>query len=487
MGDIKEAIKKVMTESHSSKELKEMGMWDFEKKAFQPASALKMTYDSSSTQLEPIYYWLLDFMGNFARSGIEKVTDNFMSSPGSGHFADMSQRESRLRQEAMNTLGAINQVIKSVIQLLYDLKEFEQRLASYEDANSKDNERKQAGIMAVKQIWLDNVDMKRGNTGIKAMAFSQAPFATLIDAFMIVNNSKEAEKLDLNDRVKRLLKQRIEEFNNWRELSEKELKKRFEIQKSYLRSQVETLKLYSAWVRPYLKYAEQLRMKGFDTNPSMVNAFSTTMFELVLFGKSKIDFTEAVKSKKLPSGFSSYKLKRDYFSCYLISFIFRGHVAQKVTQRGDYGFGIGGRVDVAFDSFTLNSQEMDLIKKQMEMQDVSDSLNFASNATDESLKQLTEDIEHFLGDKKKAEEKKEKSEDINPFSALFSGITDLFKTKEKDKDEITNPKQLKKDTYVEKYLRKLASASAKDGLYKIYDVYKKAHGMASAPDEGFDK
>ena len=457
----------------------------------KPLSSYKLTYDAPSAQLEPIYFWLLDFMAKFARDGIEKITDNFMSSPGSGHFQDMSQRQSKLRQEAMTTLGGINQIIKTAINILYDLKEFELRLGNYEDANSKNPEKKNSGLLALKQIWLDNVDMKKGNTSIKGMAFSQASFATLIDAFMIVKDSGGNE-IDLNDRVKRILKQRIAEFNHWKGLSERELKKRFEVQKAYLRTQVETLKLYTAWIRPYLKSAEQLRMKGFDNDPAMVNAFSTSMFELILLGKSKTDYKSAAKAGNMPKSFANYKSKRDYYSCFVISFTFRGHVAQKVTPRGDYGFGIGGKVDMVFDCYALNKEELELIKSAREKQDIKDTLSFAQNSTDQSLEQLQEDFDHFLNDKEKEEEKEEKKkqDDINPFSALLGLFKFAKKDKKKDKElkQITELKQIKSENFIEKEIRKLASITAIRDMYSIYDIYKKAHGMASSvePFQNFE-
>ncbi len=482
--DLKGVIKKVLTAAKSSGALKKMGM-----KEGGSIESYFLGYDAPTSQLESIYFWLLDFIQDM---GIDtrKITDNFMSSPGSGHFMDMSQRQSKFRQEAMNAVGVINQIIKSVIILLYDLKEFEISLGHYKDAVSSNPDIKDAGLLSLKQIWLDNVDIKKGNTSIKAMTFSQAPFSTLIDAFMIINNESlkdsKGNELDLNDRVKRVLKQRVVEFKRWRELSEKELKKRFEVQKAYLKSQVETMKLYTSWARPYLKAAEQLRMKGFGDHPALVNAFSTTMFDLVLFGKQKLNFNKSIESSDLPSGFKGYKLKRDYYSCFIVAFNFRGHVAQKVTQKGDYGFAVGGKADVIFDCYALNEDELNLIDKKLTEQNVEEALGLIQDTTDKSLEELKEDIDHFLDDKDKIEEtkKEKKQDDINPFSALFG----LFKfdKKEKVKGKITDAKKVKKDNFVEEAVRKLAAKNAKDMLYAMYDIYKKAHGMASAPEEGFN-
>ncbi|MAH46626.1 hypothetical protein CMI37_12415 [Candidatus Pacearchaeota archaeon] len=456
-----------------------------------PLSTFSLAYDSAQNQLEPVYYWLLDFMQGDLGMKSQKITDNFTSSPGSGHFAEMGQRLTRLQEEGMKIYGLLNQTIKNVINLLYDLKEFEIRLAHYKEAKSKDEKEKEAGLLSLKQIWLDNVDMKRGRGAIHQMA-NEMGFTTLREAFMIANNIDDLKKMAgdeglINEQVMRILIPRLAEFLKWQEYSEKELRKRFKIEKTYLKTQVETIKLQASWIRPYLKAAEELRQKGFDKNPALVNAFSTTMFELTLLGKRKINFEEEVKSDNFPSGLRDYKLKRDYYSCILIKMEFRGHVGQRVTQKGDYSFALGGRVDMSFDSYALNEEELELFEKELAKQDIEESFNFIENTAEESLEQLKEDIDHFLlkeDDLEKEETEKKKQDDTNPFSALF-GLFKPSDKKKKEKKEIAELKEIKKDNFVEKQVREFAVKGAKTSLAVIYDIYKKSHGMASAPGGGF--
>lgn len=452
MGDIKEAIKKVVPY-----------------KKGEPLGSYKLTYDSASSQLEPVYFWLLDFIQDMG-IGVEKITDNFTSSPGSGHFAEMGARATRMQEEGMKILGMINQVIKTVLNLVYDLKEFEIRLEHYKDAKSGDKNQKEAGMLALKQIWLDNVDLKRGRGSIHQMTYEMG-YTTLRELFMIGNSIEDIKKSELaNDQVKRILIPRLSEFLKWREYSEKELRKRFQIEKSYLKTEVESLKLYTSWVRPYLKAADELRNKGFEKNPALVHAFNTTMFELVLLGK--LEFNGPIP------GIKDYNAKRKYYSCFVTSLVFRG-LPQKVTQQ-HYGF--GGRVNMEFDCYVLNDDEIALIEKELAKQDVETSLSFIQEATDNSLEELKEDIDHFLSKEQEEEKEEKKDDNTNPFSALF-GFLKPKKKEDKEKEKISDIKDLKKDSFVEKEIRRLAGNTSKDRLYTIYDVYKKAHGMASSPQE----
>jgi hypothetical protein len=188
-----------------------------------------LVYDSAVETLEPVYFFILDLMNDMGLNA-EKLIDNFSSSPGSGHFAELGQRATIMQNQATKVLGDINVVLRSVLNIIYDLKEFRVRLQSYDDLKSKD---KDGAILSLKQIWMDKVDIQKGNSSIKAMALGQSGFATLIDAFLAAKDEKDAQRLDLNDRVKRILQQRIREFNTSRELSKSELQKRFNIEKFF--------------------------------------------------------------------------------------------------------------------------------------------------------------------------------------------------------------------------------------------------------------
>ena len=106
-------------------------------------SSFSMTYDSPQNQIEPIYYWILDFVNGLGMQ-TKKITDNFTSSPGSGHFSEMGQKLARAQEEGTKIYGLLNQTIKNAINLLYDLKEFQIRLDHYKDAKSEDPKKKEA-------------------------------------------------------------------------------------------------------------------------------------------------------------------------------------------------------------------------------------------------------------------------------------------------------------------------------------------------------
>lgn len=441
-----------------------------EKAKPNPLSEHVLGYDSSSETLEPIYFYILDLINSFGFE-TEKIADNFTSSPGSGHFSELGQRATMMQQQGSKILGDINNVLRSILNLIYDLKEFRMRLQHYDSLKSKDANKKDAAVLSLKQIWMDKVDISKGNSSIKAMATTQIGYQTLIDAFLSVKDEKDVNKLDLNDRVKRILLPRIQEFNVWLDESEKELRKRYGLEKNYLRSQVNSLKLYSRWAKPYLKAAKQLEMKEVGREPGLVNVFNTILLELTLLGKSKLNLDNAIFEGKLSSQ-TAKATKKDFFICIVIDFKFRG-IPQRIAQQPHYVF--GGKTKVTFSAFTLDENEYEKVKEELDKTDIEDVLNLIKGITEDSLDTLRKDIDFFLEESSETEltkQQKEKPKDTSdPFLALLGRY---------EKKPSKQGKGIKPDNFTEsEYIRPLAEEEAKETLFKFFDIYKKAHGMSS--------
>ena len=439
-------------------------------------SSYTLVYDSSSETLEPIYFFILDLMNDFGLDP-KKFIDNFSSSPGSGHFGELGQRATIMQQQAAKLMGDVNTVLRSILNIIYDLKEFRIRLKSYDDLKT---DHKESAILSLKQIWMDKVDITKGNSSLKAMGLGQAGFTTLIDAFLAVKNIKDVDRIDLNDRVKRILRPRVHEFYAWLEQSESELKKRYELEKTYLKSQVNSLKLYSRWAKPYLRVAQELESKDMGREAALVKTFNTIVLELTLLGKNKVDVEAAALQGDLPRELKKIRTKRNYNSCVLVEFRFRGIPQRMSGQQANYTF--GGRTEVTFMSYALNDDELAKIDEELEKSDVSDVLKLVQGATTESLDQLDDEINFFL-EESSSEETKSKSKDTsNPFFAIIGKYNGKAPKKEEKKEskEKKEPIIIKPDTFIERtQIRTLAAHTASETAFNLFDVYKKAHGMAS--------
>ncbi len=158
-----------------------------------PSSEHRLVYNSLAETLEPVYFWILDFMNDLFGGNVEKLIDNFSSSPGSGHFSEIGLKKAEMQKQAMNAMQMVNTILRSTMNILYDLKEFQIRLSHYDNAKSEDKEKKQAGLLALKQVWMDKVDIQRGAGSINMMTTGNLQFVTLRDAFMIANSIKSVD------------------------------------------------------------------------------------------------------------------------------------------------------------------------------------------------------------------------------------------------------------------------------------------------------
>ncbi len=434
-----------------------------------PEASHEIVYDSSSDIVEQIYFFIFDFLEELDFD-VEKLVDNFSQAPGSSNFAEWGQRKTIMQQQGSKLLLDINGVLRSVLNIIYDLKEFKIRLQSYDDLKTS---QKDAAILSLKQIWMDKVDINKGNSSLKAMGLGQAGFVTLIDAFLATNTEKEVLNLDLNERVKRILLPRVQEFKIWLDQSERELRKRYELEKTYLKSQVSSLKLYSRWAKPYLKAAQELEGKESGRNANLVKTFNTVLLDLTLLAKKnmKDEIQQAAIDGKLPRDFMKIadRLKRQYHSCILVDFNFRA-----VPRQGVYI----GKSTINLNAYALNDDEINAINEELKKDDLNDVLKLIEGATTESIGQLEEEINSFLEETKREESKEEKSSDqSNPFTALIGGYNGKSEKKQ-TKEEKAKP--VTPDNWLEKtHLRPFAANDAVKFAFVVFDVYKKAHGMPS--------
>ena len=425
-----------------------------------PIEKHSLAYDNFSQALEPIYFWILDYINKEYRNS-EKLIDNFTTSPGSAQFSEMGGRLTRMQDEAMKMMATSGTIIKSILNIVYDLKEFKIRLSLYDDLKSNDKARKNAAVLSLKQLWIDQVDaIKRGTTSIKGLAQS-LDYVTLIDAFMVADSLDRVKQLDLNDRVKRILEQRVAEFFKWLEESERELRKRFQIEKLYLKNQVNSVKLYARWIKPYLKASRALEQRASSTS-ALVSSFNTTLLELTLMGKRPYKMDDDINNNVLPEYFKN-KFKKVFNTIVIVEFKYRS--APERVGQGGYGF--RGRVEMDFTSYALIDEEIKVLKRELEKDDLGDLIKLVEGTTDDSLAQIQVDLDEFIGDEKDKEDKS--SNDVNPFSALFS----VFKSEKKSEEEIP------KDSSMEKIIRSQAILSARVRCRKLYNSYKGANEMVS--------
>ena len=428
-----------------------------------------ITYDTFGGTLEPVYFWTLDFLRNQSPSGlgfeVNKIEEEFEASAGGGFFGDLGTKASVMQDRAMKILETINAILRTVINLIYDLKEYDMRLEIYDELDpkkQKDAKEREAAKYALKAIWMDQVDVKAGLGSINQLSRGDLQFVTLRDAFMQADTSRQVNKLDLNKRVKIIILKKLKEYNIWKKASDVELRKRYSVEKNYLKAQVDSLRLYTKWAKPYLRAAQKLGMKEFRTkanlpSPDIVATFNNMQMELKLFGKKE------VKPTKVHDSYENYKFKEKFYSCVEVEFKFR--TAPQVARQGQSThYAHLGVIDIFFRAFGLS--ETDIL--DIEKLEVFEDMELIETLTESSLKDMQADIDHYVQGKdvigKKKEEKKSMPNPLKGVAELFSPISSLFSEKEANSTQ-------------KKLVIKASKTDAMNSCLTLYDVFKKSHRM----------
>jgi len=421
-----------------------------------------ITYDSFSEGLEPVYFWVLDFMNSFGFK-VEKTKEDFTASVGSAFYGEIGQRATRMQEQAIKMLGTINTVVRSIINLIYDLKEFDIRLEVYRSLDSNKQEEREAAELGLKQIWMDQVDVKKGLGAINNMT-QQLQFATLRDSYMQAKSIEDIDKMDLNDRVKRVLKIKIEEYLKWKDYSKKELLARYNIEKAYLKSQVAALKQYAEWTKPYLLAAKKLDMKVASmASANVVSVFNNMEIELELAGKQEVTVQSLINNKDLPE---NAKVNEKYYQYIVVTFKFRSVPHSVQTPQG-YQYRQGGRVDIFFKAYGLSEEELKELKKSEE----AETFKLVDEMVGTTLSSVSEDLDKYSIEEKKKKYEEETTEE-GPLTALASGFKSAFKP-------LKHVNILPSGSYFDNFVKGKAKDNSKDTAFTFYDVYKKAHDMMS--------
>ncbi|MEK6923056.1 MAG: hypothetical protein AABX08_04615 [Nanoarchaeota archaeon] len=452
-------------------------------KIFSDNVEWNLILESMQSGVEPHYFWILRFLRTQGAFGLGitevlKIKDIYTASEASSFWGSQEQRKGLQQDKVSQYMATIGKMIKDTFQIIRELRILDERLTFYDEYNaySKGDKSKESGAVALKGTWIDLVEGGTKNPASVYGLASQVGFATLPDLFFIVHPKsvddvdKEVNKLKsrgINRKVREVLGRKLKQFLIWKEKTESELRTRKNFVLKYLRMHANNVKLYTNWVKPYLKAIKHLQSMSSEGNPDVSSAFETSQVELELLAKvTEYDETTS----------EGYEVKHEYkkyFPCIRIVF---NHVSlpqmafQREYQRGPVH---AGRTEIKIIPYVLTEEEIKKYQAAVEKKSFED-LEDLIPSIEGSLSAIGEELQKYLEQageiqKEKKQEKKESEGFLSPFSSIFKGIKEIF-SKGESKDQYKKPRSGEKAA---------AQGQAKMYAFLIYDIYKKAHGMLS--------
>jgi hypothetical protein len=384
-----------------------------------------------------------------------KIDQALSASPTSAFYGDVANRKAYAKEQFDKSMGMINSIIQTVMKLIYSLREFDQILNIFKNLESSDEKESVSAELNLRRIFIDEVDIKKGRGSINNLTTAQGmEFVTLRDSFLVVKDLPSIDELNVNDRVKRILKDRFGEYLNWKEEYRKDMEGRRKLQKQYLKNQVESMKMQLDWARPYFTIMQQLNIGTGVADPDLLAGLDTSVIKTKIRG-----VIGGEEDEKLATAFID------------VEFNFKTSPIQVRSERGQAYHHIF-KTEITYTPYIMSNEDYAKIVQKETMRDI----NFLKELVGESLESIKDDLEKYLGgeDIKEAEEKKAMSIGapfeflIMPFRPLFGPIFDLFKKPEAG---------VKYSRYQLENDKKELTASIIDKAFSSYENFKDENGL----------
>ena len=437
-----------------------------------------ITMDAPQASVEANYFGILQllerkfpFGSNYADDNgfILKIKDIYTAGETSAYFGMVEQRKGAQQEKFQQIMGNVGQMVKTLFQLLRELRIIDERLDYYEKSMAGDK----AAEVALKSIWVDMVEGGAKNPGSVLGLASQVGFVTLPDLFFEVNPKsgdtieREVGKLKaggFNRKVREVLMRKLKQYMTWKDKTYKELKTGQAFKLKYMRQHYHVIKVYLNWLRPYLRNVKRLQMQATEADKDIMAAFDTSKIELEILAIKKTYEKEVTPGNK-----DKFKFKNS-FPCLRVQLTF---VAMPQLAYQQEGFQRGavhvGKTQIIIEGFVTTKEKLKKYRKSIDEEDFE-----LLTAVNESIGALKEDLEYYLekaGELKKDKpEEKQKSEGIlAPFKSLVDGFKEIAGIPtggKKNKKEKVDPGEAG-----------AAKGAAKAESYVLYKIFKKQNRM----------
>ncbi|MBI2582484.1 hypothetical protein HYV87_05150 [Candidatus Woesearchaeota archaeon] len=439
--------------------------------------------------LEEPYFWILDYFKD-AFPIIEKVEDSFAAAENSAFFGVTQQRLGAQQDKVSQFLATTGKMIKELFQMVRELRIIDERLIYYNGVaavlSKPINERGEgkAHDITLKGIF---VDLVQGGGKSAASVYGMArelEFVTLPDLFFDappLRDEKDLKKhiealaANFNKNVLRVLERHLNQYIVWRGSTHKEHKNRRDFQLRYLKQHFDIIKMYLAWVKPYLRHVRSLSMKGKNmSSAEMVSAFEGSMLDVEFLARRQIKF----KDTKAEDEEEEDKYAH---SCVLVTFNYRTRAELKVHQEGYQRGPIHvGKMIVTFRAYAWTGEQLRNYKKLKE-KEMLDLFGDVSSSVQAAMESLGTELYHYLEEaeglalKEKKEEKKEEPPKKSLTEKMFG---DFYTSKRKKGPKVSKSKVKHEKAELEDALKK-AKNPAQFHAFNAYHLFKKSHRMVA--------
>jgi len=457
-----------INEEHANEEIYEEVQELHVKTGFpKPLKRYRLIYEVYDLSIEETYFWILKYLRHdMGFPIVDKIEDTFAAAEGSAFFGVTQTRVGLYQDKVSQFLKGISDMVKSLFQLVRELRIIDERVSYYEGAEGQLEkplrQRRKSDEITLKGIFIDLV---QGGAKSAASVYGMArelEFATLPDLFFDAPPFKSVDEmeeyvkgLEFNKKVLEVLKRHLRQFFEWKKRTKKEIQTRRRFTLQYLRQHFDVIKMYMEWAKPYLRYVERLGAKERHmTSPDIIAAFEGSMVDIELLATRP--------TKKGP-----------YYACVLATFNYRTRPSMKFVQEGyQRGPVHVGKMEMSLRSYAWTKEQIEAYKK-MKGKETAELLKTISGSVKAAMESLGEELFGYL--EEAGEEMKKKKEEVERKRSLVEKLFGDFITPKKIK--VKRVKKPKIDLGLLEASRKEAAGYVKLRMFWCYKNFKKAHRM----------
>lgn len=233
---------------------------------------------SKKSQFISEYNSLMQILKAEKQYKVLKETEIVDPSALSSLLMNVEDKRKIFEDRAMQILGLINQVLKSIVSIIYELKELDRNLLLYDKSKSSDKSTAEAAELELRRIFVDNVDAKKGGASMISLSRSAsqpqggAGFIDIVSVFYAIKNQGDIDKLNKNEMYKNILKARFAEYQDWKKINEEDLRMRRNMLLQYLESQAASFEFYKKLAFQYLSYLNRINLATQSKAPQFMQS-----------------------------------------------------------------------------------------------------------------------------------------------------------------------------------------------------------------------
>jgi len=466
----------------------------------EPIRRHRLLIESTTDAAENSYYWIIDHMKYvWGYNNFKKITDAFSTSQMSSFFGVSEQRLGLQQDKVSQYLRGISEMIKSLFQLVQELRKIDERLDFYENSLNRKTEQEGTGSeITLKGIWIDNVEGgSKSPASVYGLA-NEVGFSTLPDLFFRVRaNDKNVEKRieeagydkvlteiieDINKnvdtiqgfnlKVKEILKRKLTQYYVWKLRTHKELKTRKNFTIKYLKQHYETIKLYIGWIKPYLKNIKHLTNKESSLKSAdLISSFEGAALEI-----------ELICTKK-----GTTKGETTYYPVIVANWYYRTRPSMdKYTQDYQRGTAHTGFTEITLRGYVWTEKDIEDYTQLREEEEL-ELLGNIDQSLKDALDSIGDDLKNYLKETETPPEPTETQKPKNKLTQTFDELLEPikgFKELTEPLIKILKPKNKKTTNTLENQDKKYdsynkAKKELKLTITQVYNNFKKTKRMAT--------